>query len=247
MAEQLARDHGANLALMARREDKLVSLKNSLESQYSIQCKVFTADLSDEASYPGIFSKVSELDIEAVVLNAGITYFDEDLAQDWSSFQTMLRTNVSSVVYFTREFCKYFEVQQRSGAVLVVGSMAGIVPVPYQAAYSGTKAFLAHYCQAIQQELSQRKYSVSLFSPGGIDTEMNHTSGLALTFSGSTFLQPVESCARDALNTMIKRKSVFVPRLSNRLQVLLVRLFPRAIINRLTAATYRKAWVNKNG
>jgi len=245
MAKQLARDYGANLVLMARREDKLVSLKAQIEEHYEVQCKVIAADLSDRAGYADVFESLSTLDIHAAILNAGITFFDEDMAYPWNDFQSMLDTNVSSVVYFIRAFCQFFDTHNTEGAVLVVGSVAGLVPVPYQASYSGTKAFLVNYCQAIQQELSRKAYSVSLFVPGGINTEMNHGSGLALTFSNSIVLQSVESCAKDALNTMIKRKEIFVPRFSNRLQVLLVKLLPRSITNRFTAATYRKAWLNK--
>jgi short-subunit dehydrogenase len=245
MAMQLARDYGANLVLMARREDKLTSLKSQLEKDFGVQCKVITADLSKRANYADVFNSLSELDIHAAVLNAGITYFDEDMGYDWQDFQNMLDTNVSSVVYFTRAFCKYFDATNKEGSVLVVGSVAGLVPVPYQASYSSTKAFLVNYCQAIQQELSRKPYSVSLFAPGGIDTDMNRDSGLAITFSDGMFLQSVESCAEDAIETMIRRKNLFVPRLSNRLQVLLVKLLPRSITNRFTAATYRKALKNK--
>jgi len=246
IARQLARDFRAKLILLARREDKLLKLKSELEQGCGCTCEVIVADLSDPSQYPQLFTQLSQYKIHSIILNAGITFFDEDLNHAWCDFETMMHTNVHSVVYFTRAFLQYFDERKIAGAVLVVGSIAGLVPVPYQAAYSGSKAFLTHYCQALQQEISRKNYSLSLFAPGGIDTEMNHASGLALTFSDSVFVQSVESCAEDALNTMIKRKALFVPRFSNRLQVLLVKLLPRTLTNGFTATTYRKALRNKN-
>lgn len=245
MAHQLARDYGAKLILLARREDKLLKLKSELEQGYACTCEVIVADLSKPAQYPQLFAQLSQYHIHGVILNAGITFFDKDVNQTWRDFETMMHTNVHSVVYFTRAFLQFFNDQKIAGAVLVVGSVAGLVPVPFQAAYSGSKAFLTHYCQAVQQENFRKNYSLSLFAPGGIDTEMNHASGLALTFSDSVFVQSVESCANDALTTMLKRKTLFVPRFSNRLQVLLVKLLPRTLTNGFTAMTYRKALQNK--
>lgn len=245
IARQLARDYACNLVLMARRENKLNALKSQLEKEYAIECEVVLADLSDQSSYADVFENLSQFEIKAAILNAGITYFDEDITQSWRDFQSILSTNVSSVVYFTRAFANYFEARKSDGAILVIGSMAGLTPVPYQAAYSGSKAFLNHYCQAVQQELNKKPYSLSLFAPGGIDTEMNHGSGLALTFSDSVFVQPVASCAKDALDTLINRKILYVPKVLNRLQVLLVKLFPRFITIRFTTMAYRKAWLNK--
>lgn len=243
IAKQLAWQHGAHVLLLARREAELKALKNEIQQKTpQQQCQYLCADLSRPEAYADLFELISKnYELDAVILNAGVTWFEEDRQHSWDDFQTMLHTNVSSVVYFTRAFLNYFDNKQSDGALLVVGSMAGMVAVPYQSAYSGSKAFLSHYCQGICEEISNKDYSLSLFAPGGIDTELNSKSGLAFYFSGSLVLQSVESCAAEALETLRYRKSLFVPRFSNRLQIFASKIFPKKINNRVIAVTYRKA------
>lgn len=242
MAKQLAREYQANLVLVARREKNLIELKAQLQAEFDIQCEVLATDLSVESQVEQLYLNAIEgREIKAVILNAGLTYFGYDSELDWQYFKTMLDTNVSSVVMLSQRFLNYFDVKQSNGVVLVVGSMAGLVPVPYQAAYSGSKAFLSHYVQAVSQEIRLKPYSFCYFAPGGIETEMTETSGLSEYFGGSFLLQGVESCARDGIDTMLGRRYLFVPRFINKIQVFLTRLIPRKIATLTTAQTYEKA------
>jgi uncharacterized protein len=243
LARQLVCQHGAHVLLLARREAELKALKNELQQQApQQQCQYLCADLSRPETYDDLLELIAKnYALDAVILNAGVTWFEEDRHHPWQDFQNLLHTNVSSVVFFTRAFLNYFDKQKFDGAILVVGSMAGMVAVPYQSAYSGSKAFLSHYCQGLCEEISNKDYSLSLFSPGGIDTELNSKSGLAHYFSGNLALQSVESCATEAIETLRYRKTLFVPRFSNRLQIFASKLFPKKINNRVVAITYRKA------
>jgi len=243
MARQLVRDYGANVLIIARREERLIALKNELTTNYACQCEVVAADLANEANYAELWQRIQHLDIHAAILNAGVTHFEEDTAQTWPEFQTLLSTNISTVVYFTRALANHFEATQQNGAILVVGSMAGLSAVPYQSAYSGTKAFLLNYCQGVREEWYKKPYSLSLFAPGGIATSMNVGNGLNDYFANSSALQDVESCAKDALLTLKHRKAFWIPTFTNRIMALGVKLAPRTLSNWLTAAIYRKAWL----
>jgi short-subunit dehydrogenase len=57
----------------------------------------------------------------------------------------MLHVNVTSTVRLTTGLLPYLEETGEGGGLMLVASTAGITPVPYQAAYSGTKAFLVHF------------------------------------------------------------------------------------------------------
>ena len=93
----------------------------------------------------------------------------------------MLATNVTSVVALTQRFLKLM-VPRGDGAVMIVSSVAGTVPTTYQAAYSGTKAFLNNYGLAVSEELKGTGVSLTVFVPGGIATEMGERSGTARKF-----------------------------------------------------------------
>ncbi len=106
------------------------------------------------------------------VLNAGVTHFGDHHELDWEEFDTMLSTNVRSIVRLSRALIPHMESSPEGGGLLFVSSMAGLTPVPYQTHYIATKAFLVHYGCGLSHELEDSNVSVTTLAPGGIVTEM---------------------------------------------------------------------------
>ena len=241
MARQLARDQGADLILVARRQDRLAALQQELESRYGVQCQIITADLSKPADVDRIFAEsTAQGEVYAVILNAGVTHFGRHDDLSWDAFQTLLATNVTSVVRLVNLFVPYLQEQGRGGGLLLVSSMAGLLPVPYQSAYAGSKGFVTQFGQSLQQELRGRPVSLTVFCPGGIATEMTAGSGLDY-FNATPLVQSAQACAALALKAFARRESLPVPGLLNNLQLLGARLLPRHWLARIAANAYRKA------
>jgi len=241
MARQLAGNYRSNLILVARRAERLNSLKAELEQSHGIRCHVIAADLSNPADVDRVHAEATaNAEVHAVILNAGVTHFGHHLDLDWAGFERMLATNVTRVIRLVNLFTPDLIRQNQGGGLLLVSSMAGLLPVPYQAAYAGTKAFITHFSQSLTQELSGESISVTVFSPGGIDTAMTQSSKLRY-FENTVFLQDVKSCASDGLNVLRTRKTLFVPGRLNRAQLFATRLVPRKLIAFIGQSTYRMA------
>ncbi|MCC1497400.1 SDR family oxidoreductase [Alcanivorax sp. 1008] len=241
MANQLAAEYGANLILVARRADRLSDLAAKLESAHGVHCKVIAADLSRHGDVQRVFHEATaEHEIHGVILNAGITHFGKHQDLSWERFETLLQTNLVGVVWLVNNFLPYFAGKGIDGAIMLVSSMAGMMPVPYQAAYAGSKAFLTNFGQSLSEELRGEAVSITVFSPGGIATPMAHNSDLRY-FENTMFLQDVASCAAQGLAAMAARRRLYVPGKFNRLQLFSSRFVPRAFSAALTGATYRKA------
>lgn len=241
MARQLACEHRANLILVARRLENLNLLKAELEQSAGIRCHVIAADLSVQADVDRVFEEaISVGDVHGVILNAGVTYFGRHRDMEWSAFQNLLATNVSSVVRLVSLFVPYLAEKRQQGAIMIVSSVASLLPVPYQAAYAGSKAFVTNFAQSLGQELRGEKISVTVFAPGGIDTEMTRGSKLRY-FENTVFLQDVKSCAKEGLQAMQSRRSLHVPGALNRTQLLLSRFIPRNLSASIARNAYRKA------
>jgi short-subunit dehydrogenase len=132
----------------------------------------------------------------------------------------------------------YLEHADHGGGVMIVSSMAGIQPVPYQTAYSATKAFLVHFGCGLWHELDGKNVSITTYAPGGIATDM--TSGDRFdTLRG--WLVPVEGAAREAIAAFQQRRYLYVPGRLNRLGAALSRVLPRRLVTDRVAAEYRKA------
>src|SRR5688572_21581401 len=126
MARQLARDHRANLVLVARRADRLATLKAELEGDYGVQGVNVVADLSREDEVERTFAEATEgRDLYGVVLNAGITYFGHHVELSWLELKRMLDTNVNAVTHLTHLCIPYLLEQKQSGGLMLVTSMAG--------------------------------------------------------------------------------------------------------------------------
>src|ERR1700761_4784626 len=146
MARQLAAEHGANLILLARRKEKLERLKTELENQAKVKVKTIIADLSRlEEMDKALDDILKDGLLYGAVLNAGVTHFGRHEELAWDDFETMLQTNVTAVVRMTNRLTDHFETTGNEGGLLIVSSMAAVIPIPYQAAYSGTKSFILSF------------------------------------------------------------------------------------------------------
>lgn len=241
LARTLARDQGGHVFLVARRRDRLEALCEELRSRHGVRADCLSADLSRPEDVERVFTEATrERDIHGVILNAGVTYWGEALKQDWSDFQAMLDTNVTSLVRLSTLFLPHLIERKTGGGLLLVSSVGGLMPVPYQAAYCGTKAFVSSYGQALAREVRPRGVSVTVFAPGGISTEMLEKTGLSHRFkAGDVGMMSAAECAEHAVRAFLQRKELSVPGLLNQTLALAARVLPRGLLAQRTAALYR--------
>lgn len=237
MARQLGRDHGANVVAVARRLERLEALKEELEPA-GVQVVPVTADLTRQEEVDSAFERALDASggLYGAVLNAGVTHFGDWRELDWDGFQRMLATNVTSVVRLSSLVLPHLIERRENGGVMLVSSMAGLAPVPYQAAYSGTKAFLVHYGCSLWHELRGEQVSLTTFAPGGIQTEM--TSGDRFDALRG-WLMPVDRCARSGLDGYRKRKYLHVPGVVYKVLSALNGVAPEPFASSRVAAQYR--------
>lgn len=242
MARKLALEHQANIIAVARRKTQLEELKFELESQSSVQVHIIDADLSRMEEVDRVLQEaLSEREVYAAILNAGVTHFGAHSELNWDQFQKMLDLNVNSIVRITQPLVDYLAKKSNPkdrGGLMFVSSMGGLIPVPYQAAYSGTKAFLVNFGCALSEEIRDQKISVTVYAPGGIQTEMTQTAQFKPL---ERWLMPVEAAAEEALEAFRSRKPVHVPGIGNRVGAFFAGILPRHWILSWVGGIYRGA------
>ncbi len=236
LAKQLAQQ-GANLVITARRADRLEALAKEL-SVGGVEVRALAADMSRHADVERLLVEVKKLPLVAVVLNAGVTHFGHHHEMEWASFEAMLHTNVIGTTRVTSELVRHYQATGASLRIMLVTSMAGLMPVPFQAAYSGTKAFLTAFGTALAHELKGTNISVTVFAPGGIATEM--TSGDRFE-SLRGWLAPVGDVAQEARSALAARQPLHVQGFVNRLGLFAFRFLPRNLVMGQLGRQYRKA------
>jgi len=239
MTAILAREHRANIIAVARRANLLAELRREIESSAAVRVEPIVADMAKSDEVEGVLRQVThERRIYAAVLNAGVTHFGNYDELPWRDFETMLHVNVTSTVRLTTGLLPHLEQTGEGGGVMLVASMAGITPVPYQAAYSGTKAFLVHFGCSLWYELQGKNVSVTTYAPGGIVTEM--TAGASFE-PLRKWLMPVDAAAREGIEAFRTRKYLHVPGTTNRIGTALLKLLPQRAVTSRVGAVYRRA------
>lgn len=239
MARQLATKYSANLIIAARRKDKLDELKAELEAIKGIKVKVIVADLS---VHDDVVRMIDEClaggQLYGAILNAGVTYFGRHNDLAWAQMENIMKTNVNSVVYMTSRLVNHFEQSKNEAGVMIVSSMAAFFPVPYQAIYSATKAFIMAFANALSVEMKNPALSLTVYAPGGIATEM--TEGKNFNDLKS-WLMPVDQAATEGIRSFVNRKHVHIPGFFNRLGNVFMGFMPRKFITKNMGKVYYKA------
>ena len=239
MSLQLAILHQSNLIVVARRTDRLEMLKHEIEAKSQVRVKTVTADLSLMDDVDRVLqTALAEDDLYGAILNAGVTYFGQQLDLEWSEFEKMLHTNVTGMVRMAHQLVDYFERRNKEGGLMIVSSMAAVLPTPYQAAYSGTKGFMLNFITALSHELKNKNFSMTVYLPGGIATEMTDNEKFAPL---KRWNMPVGDAARQGLTAFRKRKVTYVPGATTRMISHLSSFIPKKMIVLLMARTYRRA------
>lgn len=237
MAKILALKHGANLLVVARRQDRLSELKTELEKSTNVKVETCVADLSKLEDVDRVIQTASAGGgLYGAILNAGVTHFGAYAELGWDGFRSMLDTNVVATVRMATALIP--QLERESGGLMIVSSMAGIHPVPFQTHYSGTKAFLVHFGIGLWHELVGRSVSVTTYAPSGVVSEMTAGENFVPL---RRWLMPVDQAAREGVEAFRVRKYLHISGLTNRIGSVFARLMPQRFATSLVAAQYRAA------
>jgi short-subunit dehydrogenase len=224
---------GLGVTLVARREERLRELATELESAHGVRAEVVSADVSTERGRKKLFAEVAErgLAVEVLVNNAGFGSGGRFTKLDAEKEVSMVRTNCEAVVALTRHYLPELERRGR-GAVLNIASLIAFQPVPFQATYGATKAFVLSFTDALHEEMRGTGVTVTAVCPGPVRTEFGDAGGFGGAderIPGALWLD-AEKVARDALAAVDRGDRVTVPGPHNQIAALWGQHLPRFVL-----------------
>src|SRR5437773_7752012 len=114
--------------------------------------------------------------VDILVNNAGITRDALIMRMSEEDWDTVLDTNLKGAFLFTRAFARTF-LRQRSGRIINVASVLGLIGNAGQCNYASSKAALIGFTKSVARELASRGITVNALAPGFIETDMTAVIG----------------------------------------------------------------------
>jgi short-subunit dehydrogenase len=236
LAKLLAAD-GHDLILVARRGDALETLAAEVRTVYGATVHVWPSDLAPAHAPQALQARAAAegLNIDVLVNNAGFGALGAFADLPLDRQLGIVDVNVRALTELTHRFLPAMRKRGR-GRIMIVASVAGLLPGPYMAVYYASKAYLESFSLALGRELAGSGITVTCLCPGYTATEfqavsqMNHAERMMR-------LRPMTAAAvaRIGYLGLMAGRPLVVAGWKNRMAALLIRLMPRAVLSRVVA------------
>ncbi|MFQ6608547.1 MAG: SDR family NAD(P)-dependent oxidoreductase [Fidelibacterota bacterium] len=229
-ALQLA-DKGMNVALVARRRERLESLSKKLYQDYHVDGRVIALDLTEPSASEEVAAAVEDLEIGLLINNAGFGTVDRFHKHEPGLQVKMTILNCVVPVELTEKFLPAM-VERKRGGIIFVASTAAYQATPFFTVYGATKVFNLFMGEGLWEEYRRDGIDVLALSPGYTATEFHEVAGSSTSHRKHGV--KAEDVVSLALQNLGRVPSVMYGRW-NRLLMNLQRLLPRKVVIKLTS------------
>ncbi|MCH2591586.1 MAG: 3-oxoacyl-[acyl-carrier-protein] reductase [Pedosphaera sp.] len=163
---------GADVACVSRTEENSANVAAEVEA-LGRRAWPLAVDVSDTAAVDAAAKEILELAgrVDILVNNAGVTRDNLLMRMSEEEWDTVLNTNLKGAFNFTRALTRPF-IKQRSGRIINIASVIGLIGNAGQSNYAASKAALIGFTKSIARELAPRGITVNAIAPGFIETDM---------------------------------------------------------------------------
>ena len=226
-------EKGHELALVARRRDRLDALADEIAATGAARPLVIDLDLGRAEAVDQLQEALNDAGLtpQYLVNNAGFGLMGSMSALDAAEQLACIDLNVRALTALTLRFLP--PITAARGGVLNVASVASFMPGPGFGVYYATKAYVRSFSEALREEVRASGVKVSCLCPGPVATGFQTRAGF--DFSGAMAamrpaLVSAQDVARQAYQGLMENKAVVIPGLVNKLLVFGVGLTPRAVL-----------------
>ena len=177
IAARLAND-GARVACVSRSEENAKRTADELNRARADAAKHYAVDVADHAAVQKVGGQILKDfgKIDILVNNAGVTRDGLAMRMSIEDWDTVINTNLRGAFNFTQSIVRAM-IKQRSGRIINITSVIGLIGNAGQTNYAASKAGLIGFTKSLARELASRNITVNAVAPGFITTDM--TTGLS--------------------------------------------------------------------
>jgi 3-oxoacyl-[acyl-carrier protein] reductase len=171
---------GADVVVVSRTQENSEKVAAEIRA-LGRKAWAFAVDVADSAAVTAAVEKIlaETPKIDILVNNAGVTRDGLIMRMSDEDWDIVLNTNLKGAFLLTKAFFRVF-AKQRSGRIINITSVIGLIGNPGQANYAASKAGLIGLTQSTARELASRGVTVNAIAPGFIETDMTSVLNPAL-------------------------------------------------------------------
>lgn len=193
---------GANVMLVARRQDRLDTLASELRDRFGVDVTVHACDLSDFDAVTELLENTECLDIGMLVACAGFGTSGPMLDTDLADELAMIDVNCRAVAALTKVFAERLAARGRGGIVLM-SSIVAFQGVANAANYAATKAYVQSLAEGLRFEMAVKGVDVLASAPGPVDSGFAARAGMYMARAASPAI-----VARGTIATLGRKSTV---------------------------------------
>ncbi|MFI4973523.1 MAG: SDR family NAD(P)-dependent oxidoreductase [Caulobacterales bacterium] len=231
---------GVDVALTARREDRLHALSAELTAAHGVEAPVIPADLSGWEAHAAILAAVAERgrSVDVLVNNAGFGIPQSFAGVPWERERDFLMTMVVNACGLAYGVIPGM-VEKGAGTIINVSSMAAFSPgVAGNSLYPGAKGLLLKLSQSLDAEYRGAGLKVTAVCPGFTRTEFAEAAGIQSIMDREPRLlwQTAEQVVEATIRGNERGKVVVIPGWHNQVSAWLLKALPQPLVRRIIAA-----------
>jgi len=165
-------NEGADVVVVSRTQENSEKVVAEIRA-VGRKAWAFAVDVADSAAVSASAEKImaEATKVDILVNNAGVTRDGLVMRMSDADWDTVLDTNLKGAFLFTKAFARGF-AKQRSGRIINISSVIGLMGNPGQSNYAASKAGLIGFTQSVAREFASRGITANCIAPGFIETDM---------------------------------------------------------------------------
>lgn len=231
---------GAKLILTARSKDKLEQMVSSMNNAVSIP-----GDLSKKEFPQELYAKANEMKLKVDILinNAGFGYSGKFLDNSMVNYNEMINLNICSLTHLTHLFMKDM-IENKSGGIINISSLASFQPIPFFSIYAATKAFVTSFTLSLYEEYREKNIKILGVCPGYTKTNFNKRAQMnSVPVAG--YLMSSQEVVDQSLKAYKKGRFLIINGKVNRFAKLFTSLLPKKWSLKMASSIIKKGMSNK--
>ena len=165
-------EYEANIFLLSRDIKKLDKITSNISKTNNQIIKSYSLDVSNESAVDNVFKNITkDYNIDILINNAGITSDNLFVRMKSEQWNDVINTNLNGCYYCSKAVIKNM-IKQRSGSIINISSVIGVIGNKGQSNYAASKAGILGLTKSLAKELSSRNININAINPGYIETKM---------------------------------------------------------------------------